>query len=270
MPPTEPCPSPQHTAGARRGSGPPWGPPTGQGGLGAWAAASHACGWPAGVDALCGPAVAAPSRAATLAALGRGGQAQALPAAWSTHIWSQGSRCSEASRSGLGSLTKMSPLQVVDQMACAEGRPWTFQLSQQERLSRASWRREEAGQHWAGGRQRAEAGLPLAPRPGGAPPTHPVVHVLLRGGSQTHRPALPGPLGGVQGEGVLGLAEHGHQRRHLVQEHVQVLHTEGGRQAVSGDGQGRPGPPRFHGAGPRGPGLRGSAAGLEVLAHGPR
>lgn len=34
-----------------------------------------------------------------------------------THIWSQGSGCSGPSRSGLGSLTKMSPLQVTDQMA---------------------------------------------------------------------------------------------------------------------------------------------------------
>lgn len=116
----------------------------GPGGLGAWEAAGHACGWLAGVEALCGPVVAVPFRTTALA----------------THIWSQGSRCSEASRSGLGSLTKMSPLQVVDQMACAEGRPWTFRLSQQDRLSRASWCGERTGQYWAGGGQQAEAGLP--------------------------------------------------------------------------------------------------------------
>lgn len=88
------------------------------------------------------------------------GQAAAGPGAQWTHIWSQGSWCSGASRSGLGSLTKMSPLQVTDQMACREGRPRTLRLSQQDRLSRASWRGQAAG-HWDRDRQRAKAGLPL-------------------------------------------------------------------------------------------------------------
>lgn len=142
-----------------------------------------------------------------------------------THIWSQGSRRSGASRSGPGSLTKMSPLQVTDQMACGEGRPCSLRLSQQDRLSRVSWR---------GRRRVSKAGLALRwrppPPPRGPPPTHPVAHVLLGGGGQAHGPPLPRPLGGVQGEGVLGLVEHGDQRRHLVEEHVDVLHAEGGGQ----------------------------------------
>lgn len=140
-----------------------------------------------------------------------------------THIWSQGSRRSRPSRSGLGSLTKMSPLQVTDQMACGEGRPCILRLSQQDRLSRVSWQ---------GGRRVSETGL--APRwrppppPKGPPPAHPVAHVLLGGSGQAHGPPLPRSLGGVQGEGVLGLTEHGDQRRHLVEEHVDVLHAERG------------------------------------------
>lgn len=140
-----------------------------------------------------------------------------------THIWSQGSRRSGPSRSGLGSLTKMSPLQVTDQMACGEGRPCILRLSQQDRLSRVSWR---------GGRRVSETGLaprwwPLPP-PKGPPPAHPVAHVLLGGSGQAHGPPLPRSLGGVQGEGVLGLTEHGDQRCHLVEEHVDVLHAERG------------------------------------------
>lgn len=80
---------------------------------------------------------------------GMKGQAPGPFRARPTHIWSQGSGCSPASRSGLGSLTKMSPLQVTDQMACGDGRPWTFRLSQQDRLSRASWRGHTAGHCWA-------------------------------------------------------------------------------------------------------------------------
>lgn len=107
-----------------------------------------------------------------------------------THIWSQGSRRSRPSRSGLGSLTKMSPLQVTDQMACGEGRPCILRLSQQDRLSRVSWR---------GGRRVSETGL--APRwrppppPKGPPPAHPVAHVLLGGSGQAHGPPLPRSLG---------------------------------------------------------------------------
>lgn len=162
-----------------------------------------------------------------------GWRAPAPPGAWPTHIWSQGSGCSGASRSGLGSLTKTSPLQVTDQMACGEGRPRTLRLSQQDRLSRASWRGQTASHHWEGGQQ-AKAGLPcvcypLTPGLWETRPTHPVIHVLLGGGSQAHRPPLPGPFGGVQGKGVLGLIEHGDQRCHLVEEHMQVLCTEGGR-----------------------------------------
>lgn len=70
---------------------------------------------------------------------------------------------------------------------------------------------------------------PLPAKPGlSFTSTHPVIHVLLGGGGQTHRPPLPGPLGGVQGEGVLGLIQHGHQHGHLIEEHVDVLFTEGG------------------------------------------
>lgn len=74
-----------------------------------------------------------------------------------THIWSQGSRRSGPSRSGPGSLTKMSPLQVTDQMACGEGRPCTLRLSQQDRLSRVSWQGGEAGQR---GRAGPKTGAP--------------------------------------------------------------------------------------------------------------
>lgn len=35
----------------------------------------------------------------------------------------------------------MSPLQVMDQMACLEGGPWIPLESQQDTLSKASWRR---------------------------------------------------------------------------------------------------------------------------------
>lgn len=82
-----------------------------------------------------------------LGLLGAGRPGPSLPGVQPTYIWSQGSRSSGASRSGLGSLTKMSPLQVTDQMACGEGRPWTLWLSQQDRLSRASWRGQMAGHH---------------------------------------------------------------------------------------------------------------------------
>lgn len=142
------------------------------------------------------------------------------PGARPTHIWSHGSGRSGASRSGLGSLTKMSPLQVMDQMAWGEGRPRTLRLSQQDRLSRASWRGQTASHHWEEDGPRL-GGLSLLPLgPWETRPTHPVIHVLLGGGSQTHRPPLPGPFGGVQGEGVLGLIEHGDQRGHLVEEHM--------------------------------------------------
>lgn len=115
----------------------------------------------------------------------------------------------------------MSPLQVTDQMACGEGRPCTLRLSQQDRSSRAS-----CGGGMAG--QRGWVPTPEAPSrpPAGPPPAHPVAHVLLGGSGQAHRPPLPCPLGGVHGEGVLGLTEHGDQRRHLVEEHVDVLLAE--------------------------------------------
>lgn len=93
--------------------------------------------------------------------------------------------------------------------------------------------RSALGRGWAAGRGRAAPGaLPLEPGPSFMS-THPVIHVLLRGSSQMHRPPLPGPLGRVQGEGVLGLIEHGDQHRHLVEEHVDVLLTEGGGRAVT-------------------------------------
>ena len=57
----------------------------------------------------------------------------------SSHICSQGVGYGKASRAGLGSLTKMSPLQVTDQMACLEGGPWIPLESQQDTLSNASW-----------------------------------------------------------------------------------------------------------------------------------
>lgn len=40
-----------------------------------------------------------------------------------SYIWSQGVGYGMASRAGDGSLTKMSPLHVIDQMACLEGGP---------------------------------------------------------------------------------------------------------------------------------------------------
>ncbi|KAF3853367.1 hypothetical protein F7725_014055 [Dissostichus mawsoni] len=46
-----------------------------------------------------------------------------------------------ASRLGEGSLTKMSPLQVMDQAACLEGGPWIPLESQQETLNNASFSR---------------------------------------------------------------------------------------------------------------------------------
>lgn len=45
-----------------------------------------------------------------------------------------------ASRPGEGSLTKMSPLQVTDQMACLEGGPWIPLESQHDALNNASFR----------------------------------------------------------------------------------------------------------------------------------
>lgn len=155
----------QHTAAAQRGNGAQpgfWSP------LGslhrptkaqAWEPASCACGWLAKSEATCsccGP----PFRNHSSGCSGWGQLGPSLPGTQPTHIWSQGSRCSGASRSGLGSLTKISPLQVMDQMACEEGRPWTLWLSQQDRLSRASWHGEMAGHHWERGQQQAEAGLP--------------------------------------------------------------------------------------------------------------
>lgn len=67
------------------------------------------------------------------------------PASETSYIWSHGIRCGPASRSGLGSLTKMSPLQVTDQMAWWEGGPWIRRLSQQDMFSKDSyktWSRE--------------------------------------------------------------------------------------------------------------------------------
>lgn len=110
------------------------------------------------------------------------------------------------------------------------------------------------GSGWAAGQGWSVLSLlPLDPWPAGPPPTHPVVHVLLGVGSQAHRPPLPGPLRGVQGEGVLGLAEHGNQHCHLSEEHMQVLRTEGGRRGCHQDGQGRPRSPQSHSS--QGPGL---------------
>lgn len=89
------------------------------------------------------------------------------------------------------------------------------------------------GRGWAAGRGRvAPEALPLEPSPSFMC-THPVIHVLLGGSSQMHRPPLPGPLRRVQGEGVLGLIEHRDQHRHLVEEHVNVLLTESGGRAVT-------------------------------------
>jgi len=56
-----------------------------------------------------------------------------------SYIWSHGIRCGPASSSGLGSLTKMSPLQVTDQMAWWEGGPWIRLLSQQDMFSKDSY-----------------------------------------------------------------------------------------------------------------------------------
>lgn len=69
------------------------------------------------------------------------------------------------------------------------------------------------------GRLRPGGGLILL-SPRGPPVTHPVIHVLLRGGSQAYGPPLSRPLGGVEGKGVLGLVKHGDQHSHLVQEQV--------------------------------------------------
>lgn len=55
-----------------------------------------------------------------------------------SYIWSQGVGYGKASRRGEGSLTKMSPLQVMDQMACLEGGPWSPLESQHDTLNRAS------------------------------------------------------------------------------------------------------------------------------------
>lgn len=139
----------------------------------------------------------------------------------------------------------MSPLQVMDQMACGDGRPCTFRLSQQDRLSRASWRGTTLVTAEQARPGRPTVAVPL-PGPRGPSPTHPVIHVLLGGGSQTHRPPLPCPLGGVQGKGVLGLVQHWDQRHHLVQEYVGVLFTEQapgravtqGRRPLEGDPHG--------------------------------
>lgn len=85
----------------------------------------------------------------------------------------------------------------------------------------------------AAGRVQAAPGpLPLEPGPL-VTCAHPVIHVLLGGGSQAHRPPLPGPLRRVEGEGVLSLIEHGDQHCHLVEEHMEVLFTEDGGQAVT-------------------------------------
>lgn len=57
-----------------------------------------------------------------------------------SYIWSQGVGYGMASRLGEGSLTKMSPLQVIDQMACLEGGPWIPLESQHDILNNASLR----------------------------------------------------------------------------------------------------------------------------------
>lgn len=57
-----------------------------------------------------------------------------------SYIWSQGVGYGMASRAGDGSLTKTSPLHVVDQMACLEGGPWIPLESQQDTLNKASLR----------------------------------------------------------------------------------------------------------------------------------
>lgn len=57
-----------------------------------------------------------------------------------SYIWSHGISWGPASSSGLGSLTKMSPLQVTDQMAWWEGGPWIRLLSQQDMFSKDSYK----------------------------------------------------------------------------------------------------------------------------------
>lgn len=57
-----------------------------------------------------------------------------------SYIWSHGITCGPSSSSGLGSLTKMSPLQVTDQMAWWEGGPWIRLLSQQDMFSKDSYK----------------------------------------------------------------------------------------------------------------------------------
>lgn len=63
-----------------------------------------------------------------------------------SYIWLQGVGYGTASRLGEGSLTKMSPLQVTDQIACLEGGPWIPLESQHDTLSNASWR--QGGGWW--------------------------------------------------------------------------------------------------------------------------
>lgn len=59
---------------------------------------------------------------------------------WCSYIWSQGVGYGMASRAGEGSLMKMSPLHVTDQIACLEGGPWIPLESQQDTLNNASLR----------------------------------------------------------------------------------------------------------------------------------
>lgn len=118
---------------------------------------------------------------------------------------------------GLG-FTKMSPLQVTDQMACGEGR----QAPSGSR-SRTGWSRGEL----ARGGGVSEAGLAQdgGPHPCPRDPrsAYPVAHVLLSGGGQAHGPPLPRSLG-AQGKGVLGSLNTGTSATSL-EEHMDVLHA---------------------------------------------
>lgn len=67
---------------------------------------------------------------------------------------------------------------------------------------------------------RLRPGWSILTQPFRTPITHPVIHVLLCGGSQAHGPPLARPLGSVEGKGVLGFIKHRDQHGHLIQEHV--------------------------------------------------
>ena len=58
------------------------------------------------------------------------------------------------------------------------------------------------------------------------------MHRQRGGGCQSDGPALLGPLRGVDGKGVLGIVQHWHQDRHLVDKRVEVLGAGGGREKV--------------------------------------